>query len=30
VIIGGVASIAGIWLSRRHLRPPMIKVEPEE
>jgi CrcB protein len=24
VIIGGVASIAGIWLSRRHLRPPMI------
>jgi len=30
VIIGGVASIAGIWLSRRHLRPPMIngKTEP--
>jgi CrcB protein len=30
VIIGGVASIAGIWLSRRHLRPPMIngKAEP--
>jgi fluoride exporter len=24
VIIGGVASIGGIWLSRRHLRPPMI------
>jgi fluoride exporter len=30
VIIGGVASIGGIWLSRRHLRPPMIngKAEP--
>jgi fluoride exporter len=30
VIIGGVASIGGIWLSRRHLRPPMIngKTEP--
>ena len=24
VIVGGVASIGGIWLSRRHLRPPMI------
>jgi CrcB protein len=30
VIVGGVASIGGIWLSRRHLRPPMIngKAEP--
>ena len=24
VIVGGVASIGGIWLSRRHLRPPMV------
>lgn len=24
VIIGAAASIGGIWLSRRHLRPPMI------
>jgi fluoride exporter len=29
VIIGGVASIAGIWLSRRHLRPPMINGKAE-
>ena len=27
VIIGGAASIAGIWLARRHRRPPMIKKE---
>jgi fluoride exporter len=29
VLIGGVASIAGIWLSRRHLRPPMINGKAE-
>jgi fluoride exporter len=27
VIVGGAASIAGIWLARRHRRPPMIKKE---
>jgi CrcB protein len=27
VIVGAAASIAGIWLSRRHRRPPMIKRE---
>ena len=25
VIVGAAASIAGIWLSRRHRRPPMIE-----
>ena len=29
VIIGGAASIAGIWISRRHLRPPMINGKTE-
>jgi CrcB protein len=29
VVIGGVASIGGIWLSRRHLRPPMINGKAE-
>jgi CrcB protein len=26
VILGAAASVAGIWLSRRHLRPPMINM----
>jgi fluoride exporter len=27
VIIGAAASVAGIWLARRHLRPPMINTK---
>jgi fluoride ion exporter CrcB/FEX len=29
VILGAAASVAGIWLSRRHLRPPMINTNGE-